>query len=172
MIAAVSARFERRATKVLRDHAIATPPVDVEGLAKALGISVNYEKLANDVSGVLLLENDIAKVAINDAHHRNRQRFTLAHEIGHVLLHAKGDRVFVDRRFFRNEWSSTGELREEIEANAFAASLLMPLTFIKQYLETGGGITDIDVFRLATRFEVSEQAMTLRLVKLNYIEPD
>ena len=48
----------------------------------------------------------------------------------------------------------------------------MPQSLIEQYLETEAGITDIDVFRLATRFEVSEQAMTLRLVKLNYIEPD
>ena len=172
MNAAASQRFERRATRLLRDHGVTSPPVDVEGVAEALGISVNYERLDNEVSGVLLLENGIAKVAVNESHHRNRQRFTLAHEIGHVLLHAKGDRVFVDRRFFRNEWSSKGELREEIEANAFAASLLMPRPLIEQCLETGGGITDIDVFRLATRFEVSEQAMTLRLVKLNYIEPD
>ena len=172
MIVAVSERIERRATKLLRDHGVTSPPVDVEGIAKAVGISVNYERLENDVSGLMLFENGVAKVAINESHHRNRQRFTLAHEIGHVLLHAKDDRVFVDRRFFRNEWSSKGELREEIEANAFAASLLMPQSLIKQYLDTEGGITDIDVFRLATRFEVSEQALTLRLVRLNYIEPD
>ena len=89
-----------------------------------------------------------------------------------MLLHADEDRVFVDRRFFRNAWASKGELREEIEANAFAASLLMPKRFIAQNIEPGTGITDLDVFRLATRFEVSEQAMTLRLVKLGYIEPD
>ncbi len=172
MSAKVSERFEQRAIKLLREYRITTPPVDVSAVARALKISVSYERLDNDVSGVLLLENATAKVAINESHHRNRQRFTLAHEIGHVLLHAEGDRVFVDRRFFRNEWSSSGELREEIEANAFAASLLMPRTFLEQCVEAEGGITDIDVFRLATRFEVSEQAMTLRLVKLNYIQPD
>ena len=165
-------KFERRATRLLRDHGAVAPPVDVESVAKALGMSVNYERLDNDVSGIMLVENGVAKVAINEAHHRNRRRFTLAHEIGHLLLHAKGDRVFVDRRFFRSRWSNKGALREEIEANAFAASLLMPRSFIEQYLEAEGGITDVDVFRLATRFEVSEQAMTLRLVKLNYIEPD
>lgn len=172
MTAAMSQRFERRATRLLREHGVVSPPVDVEGVARALGISVNYERLDNDVSGLMLVENSVAKIAVNESHHRNRQRFTLAHEIGHVLLHAKDDRVFVDRRFFRNEWSSTGELREEIEANAFAAALLMPKSFIKKHLNAEGGITDIDVFRLATQFEVSEQAMTLRLVKLNYIEPD
>lgn len=164
--------FERRANDLLRDHGVTEPPVDVEALAKALGISVSYERLEKDVSGLLLVENGVAKVAINDAHHLNRRRFTLAHEIGHVLLHAKGYRVFVDRRFFRNEWSSKGELREEIEANAFAAALLMPQSLIEQRLEADSGITDVDVFRLATRFQVSEQAMALRLVKLKYIEPD
>lgn len=163
---------ERRAARLLRDHGITAPAVDVAALAEALGISVQYERLASDMSGVLLIEDGTAKVAINDSHHRNRQRFTLAHEIGHVLLHADEDRVFVDRRFFRNAWASKGELREEIEANAFAASLLMPKRFIARNIESGAGITDLDVFRLATRFEVSEQAMTLRLVKLGYIEPD
>ena len=172
MNANVIERFERRAQRLLREHRVTAPPVDIAGIATALGISVNYERLDGDVSGVLLLENGVARVAINDAHHRHRQRFTLAHEIGHVLLHARGDRVFVDRRFFRNEWSSSGELREEIEANAFAASLLMPRAFLEQCVEADGSITDVDVFRLATRFEVSEQAMTLRLVKLNYIQPD
>ena len=163
---------ERRAARLLRDHEVTAPAVDVEALAEALDISVQYERLASDMSGVLLVEGGTAKVAINEAHHRNRQRFTLAHEIGHVLLHADEDRVFVDRRFFRNAWASKGELREEIEANAFAASLLMPERFVARSIESGTGITDLDVFRLATRFEVSEQAMTLRLVKLGYIEPD
>ena len=172
MTIAVPDRSERRATRLLRDHGVVEPPVDVEPLAEALGMSVTYERLDNDVSGLMLFENGAARVAINETHHRNRQRFTLAHEIGHLLLHAKDDRVFVDRRFFRNQWASKGELREEIEANAFAASLLMPRSFVERYVESGSGITDVDVFRLATRFEVSEQAMTLRLVKLNYIESD
>ena len=168
----VAQNFEKRATRLLAEHGVTEAPVDVEGLAKALGILVGYERLDNDVSGLLLVEDGVAKVAINESHHRNRRRFTLAHEIGHVLLHAEGDRVFVDRRFFRNRWSSKGELREEIEANAFAAALLMPRSLIRQHLEADSGITDVDVFRLATKFQVSEQAMTLRLVKLGYIEPD
>lgn len=172
----MSTKAERRAAKLLRDHGVIAPAVDVQALAAALDIAVQYERFTGEMSGVLLIENGTASVAINESHHHNRQRFTLAHEIGHVLLHAGEDRVFVDRRFFRNAGSSKGELREEIEANAFAASLLMPRHFVRQcieqYFQPGTGITDLDVFRLATRFEVSEQAMTLRLVKLGYIEPD
>lgn len=169
----MSVKTEREAKRLLREQGITMPPVDVGAIAKTVGISVNYERLDNDISGLVLFENGEAKVAINEAHHRNRQRFTLAHEICHVLLHAKDeDRVFVDRRFFRNEASSKGELREEIEANAFAASLLMPEKFIEEHIDAEEGITDIEVFRMATKFEVSEQAMTLRLVKLDIIEPD
>ena len=101
----MSHQVERRATKLLRDHDALAPPVNVDTLARALGMSVNFEKLDSDVSGLMLIEDGNVKVAINEAHHRHRQRFTLAHEIGHMLLHATGDRVFVDRRFFRNEWS-------------------------------------------------------------------
>ncbi|MCG8371359.1 MAG: ImmA/IrrE family metallo-endopeptidase [Proteobacteria bacterium] len=172
MISATSPRFERSATKLLREYGEFSPPVDVESLARSLGMSVSFEELDNDVSGLMLIEDGVVKVAINEAHHRHRQRFTLAHEIGHMLLHAEGDRVFVDRRFFRNAWASSGELREEIEANAFAAALLMPEALVREHLDAERGITDIDVFRLATQFAVSEQAMTLRLVKLNVIEPD
>ena len=168
----MTVKSEREAGRLIKRLNVTKAPIDVEAIAKSLGISVNYEKLDSDVSGVMLLENGKAKVAINQSQHRNRQRFTLAHEIGHLLLHAKGDRVFVDRRFFRNAASSKGELREEIQANAFAASLLMPSALVDKYIDADDGITDIDVFRLATRFEVSEQAMTLRLVKLDYIEPD
>ena len=169
----MSARSEKKAKRLLRDQGITAPPVDVGAIARDLDISVNFERLDSDVSGLVLFENGNAKVAINEAHHRNRQRFTLAHEIGHVLLHVKDkDRVFVDRRFFRNEVSSKGELREEIEANAFAASLLMPEKFVEEHIDSGEGITDVEVFRMATKFEVSEQAMTLRLVKLDIIEPD
>jgi Zn-dependent peptidase ImmA (M78 family) len=172
MIPKVAGQFEQSAMKLLREHDALSPPIDVEALAGALGIRVTYEALDNDVSGLMLFEGGTARVAVNQSHHRNRQRFTLAHEIGHLLLHANGDRLFVDRRFFRNEWASKGELREEVEANAFAAALLMPRALIRRHLDFEGGITDVDVFRLATQFGVSEQAMTLRLVKLGYIQPD
>ena len=142
-------------------------------MAAALDISVQHERMDADISGLVVIHNGSARVAINQNHHRNRQRFTLAHEIGHVILHANDeDRVFVDKRFFRNELSSRGELREEIEANSFAASLLMPKSMIKENICATEGITDLELFRLAIKFEVSEQAMTLRLVRLGYIQPD
>ena len=165
--------IEREATRLLRDQGVSSPPVDVHAIANALGISVHHERMDSDISGLVVIQNKSARVAVNQCHHHNRQRFTLAHEIGHVTLHAEDeDRVFVEKRFFRNQQSSRGELREEIEANAFAASLLMPRHMIDERINAAEGITDIELYRLATRFEVSEQAMTLRLVRLGHIQPD
>lgn len=162
-----------KAVQVLREHSITEAPVDVEDVAERLGIQVNYEDLDSEISGLMLFENGVAKAAINRSHHSNRQRFTLAHEIGHLILHTSGDNaVFVDKRFFRNKASSTGDLLVEVEANAFAAALLMPESFIRSEISDDEGITELDIFRLATKFEVSEQAMTLRLVGLGLIEPD
>ena len=163
---------ENQALKVLKKFGDFKAPIDVEMIAEELGMKVNYEPLDADVSGVMLFKDGIAKVALNQDQHEHRQRFTLAHEIGHLSLHAQEGKVFVDQRFFRNSFSQTGLNQEECEANAFAASLLMPEGLISDYLEGEDHLTDLQVFQIAGKFKVSEQAMTLRLAKLGYIEWD
>jgi len=86
------------------------------------------------------------------------------------LLH-DGEELRVDTQFklnLRSPESSTAEDIEEIEANAFAASLLMPHTFMKK--DVTDLILDIDDARkvraLSRRYEVSAQAMTIRLLNL------
>ena len=94
-----------------------------------------------------------------------------AHELGHYVLHSQGsDRLFVDAApqvYLRDPAASQGTDSDEIEANRFAASLLMPKTLLRQMVGEGvTPITDLDIYRLALRFEVSDQAMTLRLGSL------
>ena len=146
-------------------------PVDVHSVAERLGARVVYEDLDDDVSGLLLCENGISTIVINRQHHPNRQRFTLAHECGHLHLHAgRGDRLWVDKTlFFRDASSSTGDHRAEIEANQFAAGLLMPRELVLSAFEEGHEVTEADIVRLAIRFEVSERAMTVRLISLGLI---
>src|SRR5207245_482886 len=97
----------------------------------------------------------------------NRQRFTIAHEIGHLLLH-RGATFHVDEKSpigFRNDRSSMATDEKEIEANQFAAELLMPRNFLDRDL--GGLVEEIEaeeaVDRLARKYQVSVQAMTVRL---------
>lgn len=166
------AHIERSASELLRKLDLFEVPVNVEKVAEKLNATVLYDDLEDEVSGFLLKEKGVATIAVNQHHYTNRQRFTLAHECGHLVLHAdQGDRLWVDKAyFFRDANSSTGDQLAEIQANRFAAALLMPEELIRSALEDAAIISDIDIFRLAVRFEVSEQAMTLRLISLGLIE--
>lgn len=171
---AIDKKVEPKANELLKHFRVDSAPVNVFAMAKKLGINVIFDNLDADTSGIMLQKKNKTRIAINSSHHINRQRFTLAHEIGHFHLHLlnkEDEAIFVDKRFFRNVESSKGSTRIEIEANAFAACLLMPKKFMRKSI-VNPVISDIDVFKLALQYEVSEQAMTLRLVKLGYIEPD
>src|ERR1700729_2662707 len=126
--------IEREARKLLEANAITRAPVPIEELANALHIDVRYSAGSEDVSGALIRNGKSAVIAVNSAQHENRQRFTIAHEIGHFLLH-KGTNLHFDEDFsvkFRDALSSKAEDDLEIEANQFAASLLMPGHFIRK----------------------------------------
>ena len=164
--------IDARASELLRKHDLLSVPVDVHALAEKLGADVVADELDDDVSGFLLREKGACTIAINRQHHPNRQRFTLAHECGHLFLHAdKGDRLWIDKTlFFRDGTSSSGDQLSEIQANQFAAGVLMPEELIKESLGKAGPISDLDVARLALRFQVSERAMTVRLISLGLVE--
>lgn len=159
-----------RIRQLLAKHSANNAPVDVYRIIKDEGISLAFEEMEDDHSGVLLVENGVAAIAVNSTHHPHRQRFSAAHELGHYILHSRGrDRLFVDKAYRRSLVSSSGTDTDEIEANRFAAALLMPDNLIRQSAGSNP-ITDLDISKLALKFQVSEQAMTLRLVNLGLIE--
>lgn len=163
-------QINHEAREVLEKHSIRGVPVDIFKLIQDEGLSLLIEDIEYDHSGFLLVEGGRATVVINRCHHLNRQRFTAAHELGHYLLHAKeDDHIFVDKAYHRSPLSSTGIYKQEIEANRFAAALLMPEEFIMEHTN-GIDLTDLDIYRLAEKFGVSEQAMTLRLAKLELVD--
>lgn len=152
-------------------------PVPVEKIAAAFGVEVQHEPAEDDLSGFLYRnrKRKTAIIGVNATHHPNRQHFTVAHELGHFLLHDFDD-VHVDRQFkvwLRNEESSQGVDVEEKEANLFAAELLMPASFLKEDVKEIG-VVDLDderaVAKLARRYGVSTQAMTFRLAYLGYVQ--
>ncbi|MDE2039848.1 MAG: ImmA/IrrE family metallo-endopeptidase [Elusimicrobia bacterium] len=155
---------------------VASAPVPIEKIADTLGLEVRYEPLDGDLSGCLVRqEGSKPTVGINSQQSSNRQRFTLAHECAHFLLH-KGEEVILDRTFHvnrRDTVSQKAEEPDEIEANFFAAELLMPEKFLKEDL-TGKAFDLLDddlIEELAKKYMVSQQAFTYRLVNLGYLEP-
>ena len=125
-------RPEREAKALLERLGIDTPPVDVEGIASHLGIRVEYDSLKESVSALLYRRGEKALILVSNEQPEVRQRFSVAHEIGHYLLHR--DPVFVEKPpaqlSFRNVSSSLGSDSKEIEANSFAAALLLPSSWI------------------------------------------
>lgn len=152
-------------------------PVDVEAVTEHLRLRLVYMDLGDDVSGLLISKGDSTVIAVQKSDPLNRQRFTIAHEIGHYCLRhqfEQGEHVHVDRGHLitpRNSRSSTGADPKEIEANQFAACLLMPSKLLSRYIEKlrTGSLRDDDVEKLAREFGVSEQAMTIRLSTLGYL---
>jgi Zn-dependent peptidase ImmA (M78 family) len=110
--------------------------------------------------------NNKYTISVNAAHHPNRRRFTLAHEIGHYILHRKlvQDGVDDDRAYRSTQAGKYHNTligpREETEANKFAASVLMPFDLIKQVASEE---STMSAGVLARRFGVSEHAMEIRL---------
>lgn len=148
-------------------------PVDVKTIANTLGIAVHHEVMEDPISGMLILQDQNPVIVVNEHHHENRQRFTIAHELGHYCLHRWGSLVFIDSRvYFRDGDSSAGMYRQEIEANAVAAAVLMPEAALRDLLgnQPLDPYDDDRIEELAATFRVSTQAMTIRLTKLDLIE--
>lgn len=166
-------KIRMRVTELLAQEAVAAPPVPVNRIAKALGIQLRFSPLDEQLSGMIYIRDGVPIVGVNSLHHPHRQRFTVAHECGHFLLHEAeiANEVHVDKEFsmlMRNSVSTTGSDEMEIEANFFAAELLMPATLITEELE--GAPIDIDeeaaIDALAKLFKVSQSAMRVRLGNL------
>ena len=170
--------IRERAAEVLDQFNIRKAPVDVEKIATRLGAKVIETGASDDLSGFLLRDprkNSII-IGVNADHHVNRRRFTIAHECGHLLLH-KGNELHVDKQGsgyqvnLRDGESSTGENNDEMEANLFAAELLMPVPFLDADLakKVPLNIDDEKIVEMAEKYEVSVQALTLRLKYLGFI---
>jgi len=165
---------KRKAEELLRAANIDSAPVPVEQLAQIAGASVQYEPFNGPVSGLMHRNADGSVViGVNSSHPETRQRFTIAHELGHVVLH-RDEQFHIDETAsirFRDEESSRATSSDEIEANQFAAELLMPAHFVSEEIEKlpGGTAPEDAIPVLAERFQVSEQALTLRLNRLHLL---
>lgn len=154
--------------------------VDPSYIADALGVDVRHFELEDDLSGFLLTENGTALIGVNLMDSEKRQRYTIAHELGHYFLHDRTE-SYVDSRsgraqiLARDNVTSLGVDHREIEANVFAAELLMPEDRIRAAVEIHGslGIFDdqeTEIRQLADQFQVSVRAMTIRLERLGLLE--
>jgi predicted transcriptional regulator len=142
----------------LRDQ---QPPIQVIPLANRLGIEVYKAPWPNEISGKIQQDSQRGgdsgyAIFVNKDHPEVRRRFTIAHEIAHYILHERkiGDGIFDDAMY-----RSGLPHREEVQANSLAADILMPRFLVQEMQKQYGD----DVDALAKLFNVSSQAMSIRL---------
>ena len=167
-----------RVNDLLVQANVTSAPVPVRKIAEMCNAKVLGYDLGKEVSGVLVFENNIGTIGYNISNVKTRQRFTIAHELGHLILHVdkynNSKELFVDKDFivkFRSDKPySNKDIKQEREANAFAAALLMPRDFIMKEIRDLK-YKDFDENRLisamAKLFDVSIPAMTYRFAELN-----
>lgn len=171
------AKIATLAARVLRDSKIRmrkTEVVDIYAVAAAYQVDVRHEKLDAEISGVLKIDDQgDAIILVNAAHSNNRQRFTVAHELGHYFMH-KSPGIHVDKVFMRDAKSSQGMHFIEVEANRFASEILMPRDLIEKDLSNRHTLlsfmdTEEQIATLAKKYGVSTLAMSIKLQDLGYI---
>lgn len=152
------------AIKVIKSHSLA-PPIDIFGAMREIGLVVEFRPEPENLSGwIEKMSSDKYMVVINERHSNTRRRFTAAHELGHFIYHRDlfGNGVG-DTRAYRSAGTPLPNaaitVQHERQANTFAANVLMPYEHISRLRSQG--ITDPK--ELAQRFEVSEEAMRIRL---------
>jgi Zn-dependent peptidase ImmA (M78 family) len=160
------------ASMCLQEINYAGGAVDAKTVAEHKGATVKFAAYSEgDLAGMLIRkEGHKPVIAVNSLHHPNRRRFTIAHECGHLLLH--NDNLYIDEKLSvlkRDEQSRLAISKEEIEANQFAAELLMPFGKIIDDIRAKNMDIedDTEIKKLASEYKVSHQAMIFRIYNIS-----
>ena len=175
---------------ILSKIEMSKPPFNPFKIAEEIGITVkndlDWEKFEHD-GEIYLDDNGQPEIWINPDRHVNRQNFTLAHELGHLVydvlpnLEKFKDPIFDDYNTLKRDGRRHPE---EYRANLFASQLLMPKEFfnsegntlIELYKEERGSEALMKAEKfieiMAKKFNVSRDAVKWRMVALKWISQD
>lgn len=155
------------ARKLIKDLKLTGPPVPEQEAARLAGLDVIPYDFPDEISGVLVYSGGIKAIGVNKTHAVVRQRFSIAHELGHFMLRHDDDFFldFSDPAIYQ-PGEEQADNNAEVEANEFAAELLMPMDMLKQDYKTK---RIHDPKELARRYKVSEQALWVRLLSLKLV---
>jgi Zn-dependent peptidase ImmA (M78 family)/DNA-binding XRE family transcriptional regulator len=144
------------AREVLAKTKRGRPPIDVYAVARDLGVAVFTRPFPSALSALILRHGQNAFIGVNAHQASVRQRFSVAHELGHFVLHHR-DHHFIDYAGGMEGEVPGYDWENERAANQFAAELLMPAETLKADART------TSLQRLAKRYDVSQEAMGFRL---------
>jgi Zn-dependent peptidase ImmA (M78 family) len=162
-------QIERRSEEILRSLGPPDFPWDAFVISAHLNVPVSLVDFGDpDISGMLILQGDKSEIRVRRGDPYARQNFTVAHELGHFLLHPSSSWTDTPTTMYRRDYwqHDLVDRRAEYQANLFAASLLMPEAVVRQRWDLLNSISF-----LAPCFRVSKKAMFRRLDKLGLIVP-
>ena len=138
-----------------------TYPVPIVRIAESLGYTVHFMDSNDSINDSIVgkVSHIEKKIYVKQGDIPQRQRFTIAHELGHIHLH-NGDRFRTERGL--NVFSDD---HEEVEANRFAAMLLMPENEFRKIWE----ISEQSIEYVANYFAVSKLSASIRANTLNLL---
>ncbi|ANE53137.1 ImmA/IrrE family metallo-endopeptidase [Flavisolibacter tropicus] len=142
-----------------------TQPGDLtlDEIASALGAHLRYTKLEGS-EGRILISGNSAIITVNEnITNEGKKNFVLAHEIGHYVMHRNVQPLYSDTQQTLSDWFKNGP--QELEANAFAAELLMPTGIFTQKVRKKKLSLDL-IQEVAAYFQVSMTAAFLKYKEL------
>lgn len=159
----------RLVNKILKKYKIISYPVNIEKIVQGENIQLQYREFEDEKwSGMLYKIGKTNIIAVNKSHSYARKRFTIGHELGHFFLSKNDSSIFVDTVIARFRNIDTDF--DEIIANHFAAELLMPEHMLKHDIDEYMEDLDVAIPKLSELYQVSQQAITIRLISLGYIQ--
>ncbi len=164
-------KAKQSAEEVLKENFVTRPPVHVIELVKNYGYKVLEIELSPDIAGFVNPSERVIYVNISDSD--TRKAFTVAHELGHIRLHAseltKNPDIGI---LYRKPLGKKDDNEKEQEANCFAASLLVPESMYMEILEQYKDVLNEDNKKelLSTLFGVSQEVIGYRLHDFNFKE--
>lgn len=159
--------IKQLATVVRKDHEQNQPPINIYLLVEKLGIIITptyFEKVAAVVFHADEQHNKPPRIVVNSNQPLDRQRFSIGHEVAHLFLH--NSETLIHPHVFKRQSE-----KKEVDADAFAAELLMPSELLKQSIKNlpAKQSPEDAVFLLSYLYQVSFLAMIMRLYSLGLI---
>ena len=159
-------QIEEITTNLLNRYNYIDDMVDIANIVRQQNYNVFIDDLDNNISGYVDHEN--RDVVLNKNETPERRRFTLAHELGHIILNSN-NRIQHRDNILNNQLDIYANDDKEVEANYFAGCILMPKNvFIREFNNIKGNI-DYKIQKLASYFGVSKLAVSVRANVLNLI---
>ena len=156
----------RNAERLLQELGITTPSeIDLEAIAYYLGARVRYSRLHGCEARIIGAGNK-AIINVNSRSSRQRQRFSIAHEIGHWQLH-RGRRLACRVEEMERQAKNAGS--PERAADNYAADLLMPNYLFKPYVHEFSTLSFSVVDKVANEFDCSYTAAAIRIIESDEI---